>query len=223
MNYFASLLLAAGLPVTVSTPLPLTPAAVPATTFPIMNTMAPVATVQGAYATMLAQSMPSPVSPGSSVPVAPAPGASVPSSPLGAASPSNSVNNQNMAALANEMIQLINQAREQNGLQPYTVNPTLMALAQKRAEALANGPFTSDLPPYGWPIQMELAAGINAQGMGAENIAEAQSVQQAFALLMADPPHRANILNPYETQIGVGVAPWGSGIAISELFIGPNL
>jgi uncharacterized protein YkwD len=223
MNYFASLLLAAGLPVTVSTPLPSTPVAVPTTTSLNMNTVAPVATVQGSYATMLAQSMASPVPSGASEPVAPSPIARVLLSPLSATSPSNTANNQNMAALANEMIQLINQAREQNGLQPYTVNPTLMALAQKRAEALANGPFTSDLPPYGWPIQMELAAGINAQGMGAENIAEAQSVEQAFALLMADPPHRANILNPYETQIGVGVAPWGSGVAISELFTGPNL
>lgn len=97
-----------------------------------------------------------------------------------------------------------------------------MHLAQERAVDLAAGPFTSDLPVYGWPVQMEQAAGINTQGMGAENIAEAASVSQAFAMLMASPPHRSNILNPTETQIGVGVAPWGSGVAISELFIGPS-
>ena len=120
------------------------------------------------------------------------------------------------------MINLINQARQQAGLKPYTINNTLMQLAGERAVALANGPFTSDMAGYGWPVQMEQAAGIQAQGMGAENIAEAGSVSQAFAMLMASPPHRSNILNPYETQIGVGVAPWGSGVAISELFIGPN-
>jgi uncharacterized protein YkwD len=98
-----------------------------------------------------------------------------------------------------------------------------MQLAQERANALATGPFTSDLAGYGWPIQMEQQAGFQAQGMGAENIAEVSSVSQAFSLLMASAPHRANILNPYETQIGVGVAPWGQGVAISELFTGPSL
>ncbi len=121
------------------------------------------------------------------------------------------------------MISLINNARKADGLAPYTVNTTLMQLAQERAEALATGPFTSDLPEYGWPVQMEQAAGIQAQGMGAENIAEAENVSQAFTLLMASAPHKENILNPNETQIGVGVAPWGQGVAISELFIGPSL
>ena len=121
------------------------------------------------------------------------------------------------------MIQLINQARQNAGLPPYTINNQLMQLAQERAVALANGPFTSDMTPYGWPAQMEQAAGIAALGMGAENIAEASSVTVAFNMLMASPPHRANILDPNETQIGVGVAPWGSGVAISELFIGPSL
>jgi len=125
---------------------------------------------------------------------------------------------------ATTMIALINQARQQQGLLPYTINPTLMALAQKRAQMIAEtGDFTSDLPPYGWPVQMEQQAGITAQSMGAENIAEAGNVQQAFLMLMASPPHQANILSPYMTQIGVGVAPLPNGVAISELFTGPNL
>lgn len=126
------------------------------------------------------------------------------------------------ASEARQMIHLINQARIRHGLQPYTVNPQLTTLAQERAKALVTEGFTSDLPGYGWPAQMEQKAGIRAQGLGAENIALAANVSQAFQMLMASPPHRQNILNPYETQIGVGVAPDGNGIAVSELFIGPN-
>lgn len=245
MNYFTTLLLAAGLPVTIIH-------AQPRVSYraPIGTTVSPwtvVETVEQAYQTIAlsasatgtswveplsaaAPSSATSVGPSSSAPVV-TPTPVVPSGATGSA-PATSGTASNAApgrstptATANTaeaMITLINQAREHAGLPPYTVNPQLMALAQERAVALADGPFTSDLPGYGWPVQMEQAAGIQAQGMGAENIAEANSVSQAFALLMASLPHRSNILNPNETQIGVGVAPWGSGVAISELFIGPS-
>ncbi|MCY0878423.1 MAG: CAP domain-containing protein [Firmicutes bacterium] len=221
MNYFTALLLAAGLPVT-AVPAASVPTPATATTQAVAVTTLPVASVEDAYATMLAQSLGAATATPANSPNTATAASPTSSAASSAVMPAGS-DGQTMAQLAEEMIQLINTARIQNGLAPYAVNNTLMTLAQERAQALANGPFTSDLPQYGWPIQMELAAGINAEGMGAENIAEAESVQQAFQLLMADPTHRANILNPYETQIGVGVAPWGTGVAISELFIGPNL
>ena len=216
MNYFTALLLAAGLPVTAA--LPAASIAPPASissavsnvpqTMPASSSMASIATVSSAYQTMAAQSQ-SALSTGASQAFS-----------QSASAPVVTASNSGQGT---QMIALINQARGQAGLAPYSVNAQLMNLAQERAQALANGPFTSDMAPYGWPVQMEQAAGLDAQGMGAENIAEAGSVSQAFALLMASPPHRSNILNPDETQIGVGVVPWGSGVAISELFMGHNL
>ncbi len=244
MNYFTALLVAAGLPVTMGA----APAAVtPVPSAPSIQTAArlPVATVNEVYQTIalvnqgassgtvtVSQPTPQPTPPsapptvtpsapsGSSSSSSSAPSTGSTGSGSGSAASSGSTTTASNSAM--QMINLINQARQQAGLKPYTINPTLMQLAQERAVTLANGPFTSDMAGYGWPVQMEQAAGIQAQGMGAENIAEAGSVSQAFAMLMASPPHRSNILNPYETQIGVGVAPWGSGVAISELFIGPN-
>lgn len=241
MNYFTALLVAAGLPVTMGA----APAAIaPVTSAPSIQTTAalPVATVNQVYQTigLVGQgSSPKAVTVSPPAPQPTPPSTTSSSGTSGAPSGSSSSNSStpstgnsgpsassgSTSAASNsamQMINLINQARQQNGLKPYTVNTTLMQLAQERAVTLANGPFTSDMAGYGWPVQMEQAAGIQAQGMGAENIAEAGSVSQAFAMLMASPPHRSNILNPYETQIGVGVAPWGSGVAISELFIGPN-
>lgn len=239
MNYFTALLVAAGLPVMMG--------AAPAAIAPVPTaTVLPVSTVNQVYETIalvnhassskvVTVSQPAaPSSPPSVTPGAPSgsssSGNSTPSSGNSGSGPSSTGPAGNsgsgpsgvVSGGAQQMISLINQARQQNHLKPYTVNATLMNLAQERAAALANGPFTSDMAGYGWPIQMEQAAGIQAQGMGAENIAEAGTVSQAFGMLMASPAHRSNILNPYETQIGVGVVPDGSGVAISELFVGPN-
>lgn len=226
MNYFTWLLVSAGLPVLgLSSPAP-APAPTPSSALAhtISSTVSqvpasgPVATEAQAMATIqtyLASRPAAPPSPATSAPTLATASAGSP-----AASPSSPATAQGPAAT---MIAWINQARAAQGLPPYSVNPTLMTLAQERAQALATGPFTHDLPGLGWPIQMETAAGIQAQAMGAENIAVAPNLQTAFSLLMASPEHRANILSPYETQIGVGVAPDGNGVAISELFIGPNL
>ncbi len=219
MNYFTALLVAAGLPVTAGFSVVPSSGAVPVAVATritpnlaqnVVMSISPVASVQTAYQTMTAQSEAS-----TSIVIA---SSGLPNASAVTSLPSTA----STLTPAKQMIQLINQVRQEKGLAPYTINLVLMQLAQKRAVALANGPFTSNMTQYGWPIQMEQAAGLQAQGMGAENIAEASSVQEAFSLLMASPPHADNILNPSETQIGVGVAPWGSGVAISELFMGPN-
>lgn len=107
-----------------------------------------------------------------------------------------------------------------------TVNSQLATLAQERATAMAQDHYYShDSPVYGGPYQMEQKAGIHAKWMGAENIAEASSVSKANAEFMASPPHRANILDPNETQIGIGIAalPNMPGyIVIRELFLGSS-
>ncbi|MCL6562923.1 MAG: CAP domain-containing protein [Firmicutes bacterium] len=231
MNYFTWLLVSAGLPVLgLSSPAPApapTPSSAPAHTIAsavsLVPASAPVATEAQAMATIQTYLASRPAAPPSPAPTAPSapPGTS---SPTLTTAPASSANGPATAQdPAATLIAWINQARAAQGLTPYSVNPTLMTLAQERAQALATGPFTHDLPGLGWPIQMETAAGIQAQAMGAENIAVAPNLQTAFSLLMASPEHRANILSPYETQIGVGVAPDGNGVAISELFIGPNL
>lgn len=216
MNYFASLLLTAGLLGTPHWGTQHATAPVTATTVSVSSWTTPgVATVSQAYRVIM-NDQPVP----NTTPVS-----SAPSQPSSTAGATGTVVGQSATSgpAGDTLIQLINQARTQHGLVPYTVNTTLMHLAQIRAQALAtDGVFTSDLPQLGWPIQMEQAAGISAQGMGAENIAEASSLTAAFPLLMASPPHRSNILNPYETQVGVGVAQLSNGVAVSELFIGPN-
>jgi len=127
-------------------------------------------------------------------------------------------------AAAQQMLSLINQARVSGGQAAMTNSSDLAQLAQERADAMiTDGYFSEDSPVYGLPIQMETAAGIDDESMGAENIAEAPTIAEAFALLMASPPHEANIMAAYFTQAGIGAAySPTTGWVVSELFAGPT-
>jgi uncharacterized protein YkwD len=122
------------------------------------------------------------------------------------------------------MLGLLNQARVSGGDTALTNNSALSQLAQERAQAMiTDNYFSEDSPVYGLPIQMEEAAGIQAESLGAENIAEAPTISEAFELLMASPPHKANIMASYFTQVGIGSAYSPStGWVVSELFAGPS-
>lgn len=122
------------------------------------------------------------------------------------------------------MIDLMNQARTKGGAGTLQVNAALQSLALKKAEDIVRLGYWSDTSPdLGTPMQMEQAAGFEAQAMGAENIAEAANVSQAFVLLEASPPHWANIMDTAFTQVGVAVIPITGGVLVEELFSGPTI
>jgi len=65
--------------------------------------------------------------------------------------------------------------------------------------------FSHTSPTYGSPWAMMELAGLKVQWAG-ENIAGNNSAAGAMAAWMQSPEHRANILDPKFTHIGVGVA-----------------
>ena len=120
-----------------------------------------------------------------------------------------------------QMLSLINQARAAAGLGALTINPTLENLANERAGVMAaDNAITHDVPGYGYPAQMEAAAGYVAQASGAEDIAYAGSVSAAWALFRGSAPHWANIVYPAFTQVGIAVAPGSYGVVVDILFSG---
>jgi uncharacterized protein YkwD len=117
-----------------------------------------------------------------------------------------------MSALERAVVDLTNQAREQNGLPPLEANPVLVAMAQLQSNNMAQlNEMAHVLPGVAEPTLQSRAeaAGYNYAWLG-ENIAfnysDATSVVTAW---MNSPEHRANILNPNYTDIGVGFA-WNS-------------
>ncbi len=117
-----------------------------------------------------------------------------------------------MTALEQAVVDLTNQAREQNGLPPLEVNSALVTASQIQSSNMAQlNEFEHDLPGVALPTLQSRAAavGYNYAWLG-ENIAfnypDAPSVVAAW---MNSPEHRANILDPNYTDIGVSIA-WNS-------------
>ncbi len=119
-----------------------------------------------------------------------------------------------------QLLGLINQERVANHLPVFTVSLRLSYLARLRAQEMDDIQIlTHFLPVYGTPPQMEEAAGLTGKLYGAENIVRAPDVASGNQALFNSPPHRANLLDPRETEIGLGVVRDHNGIWVSELFM----
>jgi hypothetical protein len=108
---------------------------------------------------------------------------------------------------AERVLTLVNQERTRAGVAPLSMDPQLTAAAQKFSEHMASANFYSHNGPDGsTPLGRMNAAGFAGTGTWGENIAayysDADAVMQVW---MASPGHRANILNPAFTHIGIGV------------------
>ena len=100
---------------------------------------------------------------------------------------------------ADSLLDCVNQARAAEGVGPVTTNGTLTAAAQACADRMAaSGQLTHSGATPGFAAWGENIA----QGYG--------SVPAVFDGWMNSPGHRANILNPAFTQLGVGYAAAGS-------------
>jgi len=94
---------------------------------------------------------------------------------------------------ASDVLTCVNQIRAYYGLRPLSSNGSLTATAQACAERMASsGQLTHSAYPGGWSTW-------------GENIAEGYGSSVAvFNAWMASPGHRANILRPTFTQMGIG-------------------
>lgn len=118
------------------------------------------------------------------------------------------------------MVKLVNEERAKVGLAPLVIDSRLVELARKKsADMIKNGYFSHISPTYGSPFDMMKAAGISYR-MAGENIAGAPSVDRAHVALMNSPGHRANILNPNFTHIGIGIVDGGPyGKMFTQMFV----
>jgi hypothetical protein len=108
---------------------------------------------------------------------------------------------------AEQILILVNQRRAEEGLRPLRIQSQLQAAAQGYAEYMARtGVFSHTGRDGSTPFSRMAAAGYRGTLMG-ENIARgfntAASVMDAW---MNSPGHRANILNPGYTDLGIGIA-----------------
>lgn len=125
-----------------------------------------------------------------------------------------------LARTAAEVVELTNRERARARLRPLAVDRLLTAAAQAHSTDMAVRPFYSHTSPEGsQPWDRAAAAGSTRRTIG-ENIACGQrSAAEVVDGWMNSPGHRANILKPAFTHIGVGFAGGGpSGTYWTQLF-----
>jgi uncharacterized protein YkwD len=121
----------------------------------------------------------------------------------------------------NYILVRINQVRTEHGLNTLAPVPELTLAAQAHAEDCAQRGWGSHVGSDGAVLKTRLErAGYFGRNWG-ENWVQARNAERAFEWwygeIPPNDPHRRNILSPYYTEIGIGIAKTGSGfIFISD-------
>lgn len=128
-----------------------------------------------------------------------------------------------LQSLENEVARLVNVERANRGLQTLTINWQLSRVARYKSQDMINkNYFSHTSPTYGSPFQMMEDFGLHFSAAG-ENIAYGQrTAQEVMNAWMNSPGHRANILSPSYTEIGVGAAKKADGTLYwTQMFMKP--
>ncbi len=103
------------------------------------------------------------------------------------------------------MVDMVNQARANEGLKPLIVDFRLVAVARAKGQDMKDNKYFAHLSPtnaYSFSLMESL--GLNVH-YASENLASNNSVSGAMANFMLSIGHRVNILDPNVTHIGVGI------------------
>ncbi len=114
--------------------------------------------------------------------------------------------------MAHEVLTLTNQERAKLGLSPLTWNDTLAGIGANHCQDMIDRNYFAHESPEGQgPSDRADAAGYHWTWIG-ENIAEGYSTaSEVMTGWMNSPGHKANILRPQFTELGVGIRQAGNG------------
>lgn len=122
-----------------------------------------------------------------------------------------------------EVLRLVNAERTKNGLKELILSHTLNGIATEKAKDMRDkNYFSHTSPTYGSPFDMLQRFGVGYRSAG-ENIASGQkTAEQVMKDWLNSSGHRANILNPNYTELGVGYVEGGQyGTYWVQLFTKP--
>lgn len=104
-----------------------------------------------------------------------------------------------------ELFRLLSEERQRAGLAPLVVHDGLARVALAHSTDMVEHDFVGHRSPTtGEPVDRLAAAGLSS-GLVLENIGRGYSARDVHDGLMRSPAHRANILNPDVTHVGIGV------------------
>ncbi len=109
-------------------------------------------------------------------------------------------------AVGREIFDLVNRDRRRAGMTPLSWDDRAATVARRHSEEMRDKEFVAHVSPTTGTADDRARAGGLATPLLLENLARAYSPAEAEDGLMNSPGHRANLLNPQVTHLGVGVA-----------------
>ncbi len=127
------------------------------------------------------------------------------------------------AAAERLLASLVQQDRHEHGLPPLARDPALDAIARDHCRDMAAAGYFGHRSPRFGDLSRRMAKGGYRSLETRENVARAATIREAEEALMRSPGHRANILAPEVTHLGVGAVrdPEGEGWLVTQLFACP--
>jgi uncharacterized protein YkwD len=121
------------------------------------------------------------------------------------------------AVLAADALTAINAQRAAAGLTLFQLDPGLAVVAGERSDDMAQKGYFSHTSPTGETFvtlmdRYGVPHSVCGENIGYNNYPDDETVAVAISTWMASPSHRDNMLNPYFTRVGIGVARDGSGM-----------
>jgi uncharacterized protein YkwD len=102
------------------------------------------------------------------------------------------------------MLSLLNEARRAAGLAPMALDAELSAVALAHTQEMSAARFFGHQSPTTGRVEDRLRrAGVSVMKLG-ENISQGDTAEIAHRALMDSPGHRANMLDPAFTHVGIG-------------------
>jgi uncharacterized protein YkwD len=126
-------------------------------------------------------------------------------------------------AVRSRLFKLINEERTRAGLAPLAADPALDAVALRHSEDMRANDFVAHVSPTAGDTEDRLVKAGIVTSLAAENVGRGYTPDETHRGFMDSPGHRAAILLPDVTHIGIGVtakAEYGrTGFLVTEIFI----
>lgn len=122
------------------------------------------------------------------------------------------------AAGEQQLVQLINQERANQGLQPLAVDQRLTEAAQKHTVLMVQHKTLAHQFDGEPALQLRFGDESFPSDRQGENIGFAKDVDSVHQGLMHSPPHRANVLDPNFNAVGVAIMRSGGEVYVTEDF-----
>jgi uncharacterized protein YkwD len=107
----------------------------------------------------------------------------------------------------------INNARADHGLAPLRSDPALASYARVHARSMGTRGNLFHTPDF---------TVICCWSAMAENVAKGDTVRELHRQFMGSAPHRANLLNPLLSEVGLGVVRVNGTLWVTEVFRRPR-